>query len=241
MIDVLRGLEHAHCRGIVHRDIKPANILIGNNLEGKLSDFGLALPNFATLNLALIKQQYQYWMHLAPEVNSFTDYTQFSDIYACGITLYRLINGDSFIPRLDFNEMRRRIKDGTFPDRTRYRDFIPRPMKMLINKALALNPDDRYKSAQEMRHVLEQVATNVSWNEKKVLNGVVWQSSTKGFRYRICLFHDSRNRWFIEGKKGKARHSLRKVSAWCHDNLSRPKAEQVIKRLLQDLVLGKIK
>src|SRR5262249_1816772 len=40
MIDVLRGLEHAHAKGIIHRDIKPANILIGSRLEGILSDFG---------------------------------------------------------------------------------------------------------------------------------------------------------------------------------------------------------
>lgn len=180
-------------------------------------------------------------MHLSPEVDSFTDYTQLSDIYACGITLYRLINGDRFIPQLDFNEMRQRVKDGTFPDRTKYRDFIPRPMKMLINKAMALNPADRYQSAQDMRHALEQVRTNVSWSEKKVPNGVVWQSRTSDIRYRVRLFHDSGNRWFIESKKGKARNSLRKVTDWCHDNLSKPKAEQAVRRLLQDLVLGKLK
>lgn len=95
MIDALRGLEYAHSKNIIHRDIKPANILIGNTLEGKLSDFGLALPDLATLNLSLVKQ-YQYLLHLAPEVNSFRDYSCLSDIYACGITFYRLVNGDSF-------------------------------------------------------------------------------------------------------------------------------------------------
>ncbi|HLA95300.1 MAG TPA: serine/threonine-protein kinase, partial [Pyrinomonadaceae bacterium] len=90
MIDVLRGLEHAHLKEIVHRDIKPANILIGKHGEGVLSDFGLALPDIKTINLASLKT-YQYLLHLAPEVNDFHEQTVLSDIYACGITLYRLV------------------------------------------------------------------------------------------------------------------------------------------------------
>ena len=60
MVDVLRGLDHSHLRGIVHRDIKPANILIGDSKEGKLSDFGLALPDLKKVDIAALKE-YQYW------------------------------------------------------------------------------------------------------------------------------------------------------------------------------------
>lgn len=87
MIDVLRGLQHAHVKNLVHRDIKPANIMIGNSGEGQLSDFGLALPDITTLNMSYLKE-YQYMLHLAPEVIEISDYTILSDIYACGATLY---------------------------------------------------------------------------------------------------------------------------------------------------------
>jgi serine/threonine protein kinase len=97
MVDVLRGLEHAHFNSIVHRDIKPGNIMIGDSSEGKLSDFGLALP--ANTNpVSLGVKAYNYVAHLAPEVRLTGIYTEQADLYACGVTLYRLVNGDTYLP-----------------------------------------------------------------------------------------------------------------------------------------------
>ena len=99
IVDVLRGLEHAHHQGILHRDIKPANILIGNYKEGKLSDFGLAFPiGVDPAKLAI--REYAYVLHQAPEINRVADYSVASDIYACGMTLYRMINGDSILKNI---------------------------------------------------------------------------------------------------------------------------------------------
>ena len=93
--DMLRGLDHAHHKNILHRDIKPANILVGDAGEGKLSDFGLALPVGVNVTKLGIKD-YKYILHLAPEVAGGGAHSAASDVYACGVTLYRLVNGDSF-------------------------------------------------------------------------------------------------------------------------------------------------
>jgi len=170
MVDMLRGLEHAHSKGIVHRDIKPANILIGDSKEGKLSDFGLALPDLSKVDTSTLKK-YQYWMHLAPEVNKLGDYTSLSDIYSCGMTLYRLVNGDIYVPTVPAADLRKQIKAGKFPDRKSYREFIPISLKRVINKALSVSPSDRFQSAEAMRHALEQVPLFINWTEHFLPNG----------------------------------------------------------------------
>ena len=239
MIDILRGLEYAHSKNILHRDIKPANILIGKTNEGKLSDFGLALPNLSTVNLSSIKK-YNYILHLAPEVNSLKDYSILSDIYACGVTYYRLVNGDSFLPQVPLDEVRIKILAGTYPDRNKYRDFIPVSLRKVINKAININPSKRYQSAEKMRHAIEQLNVYRNWNEKKLHNGYRWTSGLKNFCYEVEKIHFEESKWKIETKKGKSKTNLKRITKLCFKNLSQKNADIETRKILQNFVSGKI-
>jgi len=236
MTDVLRGLEHAHSKNIVHRDIKPGNIMIGNQNEGKLSDFGLALADIKNLDLSQIKG-YQYFLHLAPEVNKFDDYTILADIYACGITLYRLVNGDNYLPILDQFEALNRAKKGTFPDRKHYRGFIPISLKKVINKAMSVEPDSRYQSAEEMRRAIEQVQVVVDWEENVLANGMRWNSNTNKKLLEVEVHKRKNSNWFVTVKNGK--NKLRRINSLCKSNLSEKQAMREAHKILQKFVNGK--
>jgi serine/threonine protein kinase len=239
MCDILRGLEYAHSKGIVHRDIKPANILIGSLGEGKLSDFGLAIKDLNKIDLRVIKTQYQYWFHLAPEVNRFEDYNFLSDIFACGITFYRLINGDVFLPHVEINEVRSKIKRGDYPDRKKYRAFIPRKLRAFTNKAMNINPQKRFHSAVEMRHKLEQIKIINNWYEKKIENGFCWCSSYKGGLVELLKEKDN-GKWSVTTKKGKTKKKLRKISRYCIKAGDKKTADKIASEFLQKFVLGEI-
>ncbi|MBL7107232.1 MAG: serine/threonine protein kinase [Phycisphaerae bacterium] len=92
--DTCWALEYAHQKNYIHRDIKPANILLDQRNKAKLSDFGLAtrVPRGGTAS------PYGYLTHVAPEVLRTSKTSKSSDIYALGVTAYRLINGDAFLP-----------------------------------------------------------------------------------------------------------------------------------------------
>ncbi|WMI72119.1 serine/threonine-protein kinase [Aminobacterium sp. MB27-C1] len=232
MVDVLRGLAHAHSQGIVHRDIKPANIMIGNSGEGKLSDFGLAVPDIASVDASQFKQ-YQYRLHLAPEVRRMKDYTTVSDIYACGVTLYRLVNGDIYLPPIDITEATRRARRGEFPPRDQYRDFIPTSLRRLINRAMNIDPTKRFQSADDMRHALEQQSIVVGWTEKRIHGGKLWEGeSIHGRKYSLSLTQGANLRWSIEYKTAFG-GALRRRSVDCHTDLTNSKSLQLARRILQ--------
>lgn len=239
MIDVLRGLGHAHSQGIVHRDIKPANILIGPAGEGKLSDFGLALPTIQGLDLNQMKQ-YHYVLHLAPEVRSVHDYTLCSDIYACGVTLYRLVNGDSALPQVPPEQAQALAKRGEFPARDAYRDFVPQPLRRMINKSLSVAPEARYQSAEEMRHALERQVLRVDWSESVLQGGVTWLGTDRrGMHYKVVKALQTNHKWSVETRKGASVNALRRIGKHCAQELRKQDADKRARRILQDFVLGK--
>lgn len=89
--EACRGVEALHARGVLHRDLKPANLLIGHDGRIKVSDFGLAC-HLANVGGA---PPWGYTEHLPPEAFAADGAieTVAGDIYALGVTLYRVLNG----------------------------------------------------------------------------------------------------------------------------------------------------
>ena len=239
MIDVLRGLEYAHAQNIIHRDVKPGNILIGNANEGKLSDFGLAIA--ASFRPVSTKDYYAYVVHMAPELFKKRQYSVASDIYACGVTLYRLVNGDNYLPVLSFDEIEAKATRGLFPDRTQYREFIPRNLKVIINKAMNPVLSKRFANVQEMRHALEQLPIQMNWQEQVFSDGNRWIGSWDGRCFEVERIKTGKNQWCLSVKKGKSKQTLRRLSQFCITNGTRQKVVRCTQRLLQDVVLGRVK
>lgn len=184
-IDVCKGLEYAHSQGYVHRDIKPANVLLDDDLVARISDFGLCTNKLvggaASAN--------GYIVHLAPEVILNDQFTFQSDVYAAGLTAYRLVNGDSSIPvTLSSSEFRDMIIDGSFPDRNRFQPFVPRRLRRAIRKAIAFDPSSRFSTARDFRHALEGVRPGYDWSETVMGARTVWVGASDRQRWSVESF-----------------------------------------------------
>lgn len=157
-----RGLRHLHTEGILHRDIKPANLLLSDNDVVKLSDFGLSKP----VDAVPAGPPIGYIAHLPPEAltGSGEIVDEAGDVFAMGVTLYRLLEGDALLTgmRSDGIDIRREIVAGKFPP-NRFSPHIHDRLRRVVRKATHADPARRYASATEMRHALEAARPVVSW------------------------------------------------------------------------------
>ena len=170
--DACRGAEFSHMNDYVHRDIKPANIMLADNGQAKLSDFGLATrvgPNQTA-------SPYGYIAHCAPEVLSGGDTSARTDVYALGVTLYRLLNGDAYLPdpTTISGDLDDAIITGDFPDRSKFREHVPETVRRLVRSAIHVDPANRTSSAAALRHVLERAQPLVSFTEETTSDIAYW-------------------------------------------------------------------
>jgi serine/threonine-protein kinase len=146
---VLSALRFAHRHGIVHRDIKPHNVLVDAEGRVKVTDFGIARAGASQMTEAgSIVGTAQY---LSPEQARGGDVDQRSDLYSLGVVLYELITGT--LPFNGDTPVEIAMKHlSTVPEPpSERRPDIPRDLDLIVMRALAKDPDDRYASAEEMR------------------------------------------------------------------------------------------
>lgn len=195
--EALFGLEHLHDNGVVHCDIKPGNILLAE--EGaKLSDFGLAV----TLQSGQLPGGI-YTLHMAPESTNGVLGTKSCDIYAMGVTLYRLVNNIKDLGQIAPQSPQNAIKRGKFPDRKAYHPYVPPKIKRIVNKAMCVDPSRRYQSAFKFRQALEGVKINIDWN---CLSPDLWEGKQNGDLYKLTLLVKPRS-WCVEFTKNGRRQT----------------------------------
>lgn len=173
--EMLMGLSALHSRGMLHRDIKPGNVLLTNRGLAKLGDFGLVTDN-VVLGYA---SQAGYNDHLAYEVYHGQGTSVKTDIWALGMTLYRLLHGaawygDTPIPR----EI---IADGGFAHTLRWLPHLPKGWRRVIRRMLNDDPSARFQSANEALGALSNLQITPIWEVDVGSDYVSWleRSSTR--------------------------------------------------------------
>jgi len=231
--DICRGLEYAHALDFIHRDIKPANVIIDNLGRARLSDFGLATK----VDLDGTASPYGYLGHLAPEVITYDITDKRTDIYALGVTLYRLVNGDSYLPMtIDPDDLLDMIKDGSFPNRNHYRPFVPTSIRTIINRTLSINPDERHQSASDLRHALDRIALHTSWLPQTIPNGTEWTCTVGRMEYLARSLRQGRGCFDFELYKGTLGKTKRIVNSETKHCEKKPLHERHVKNVLCRIV-----
>ena len=168
----LVGLDYFHRKGYVHRDLKPENILLkqvnGQRIP-KVADFGFA-RSYEKHGGTITRtgEAAGTWMYMPPEqITNFKRVRPQADIYAMGVTTYFLLSGCWPLPdfptyaqikggrvvALPRTPVQMILHDRRVPLEERRPD-LPRALCRVVNKAIAMTPEDRYQSAEELRQAL---------------------------------------------------------------------------------------
>lgn len=200
-IQFLSGLNHIHAKGLIHFDIKPDNILISDSNEAMLSDFGLAKyvdPSGFTRN------DFAYTPHVSPEQIMDMYQTTKNDIYQVGITLYRMVNGNTLFYKqipTEPKELANKIINGTFPNRNIYLPHVPKKLRKIINKCISPNPADRYDNVLQIINELSQIDENLDWRFEPTPTDDYWTKQLDRCSVKVKVSKTKDSKYNIETSK----------------------------------------
>ena len=158
--ELAKGLDYAHRRrnaelaplGIVHRGVSAENVLLSYEGEVKLTDFGMARARENVPALAdLPELKYAY---LAPEQVRDEDVDRRADIYALGVLLFETLSGERVLAHESARETFERTREGRALSLDRLGEAVPDALRAVIQRAVAVQREDRYANAGELYEAL---------------------------------------------------------------------------------------
>ncbi len=176
---IAAALDSAHRAGVIHRDVKPANVLLDEEGNAYLSDFGIAVEEAERVDP-------EAWLstgspvYAAPEQLQRRGVGPAADVYALGVTVYEALAGEVPFPRETSRAdlLVRQLRD-PLPLLRGVRSDLPAAIDTVLRTATAKDPDDRYSSAGSFAQELA-VAANLDGEASRI--GPVERNPYKGLR-----------------------------------------------------------
>lgn len=168
---VSQALQYAHVKdytlygkvyhGLIHRDIKPDNIVISKEGIVKLMDFGIARPTEVGLHTVGAKILGTL-VYLSPEQLNGKQLDARSDIFALGTVLYEMTTGHRAFPQKTLIELVQKKTKGQYKPVNSFEISLPSKVVDITDKSMALNPDDRYSTTEELGYDIFSLFRDIS-------------------------------------------------------------------------------
>lgn len=177
--DVCMGLASLHDRGMLHRDIKPGNILRDRNGLAKIGDFGFVTDEIIEGYAAGAG----YLDHLAPEFYTDRVSSIRTDLWALGVTLYRLLHGHAWYEASDAPQFV--IPEGGYAETLEWLPHIGKKWRRIIKSLLNDDPSKRPEHARALRRALADVDSCI-WR-CQIGETITWTKIANNRRHEVHL------------------------------------------------------
>ncbi|MEW6431179.1 MAG: serine/threonine-protein kinase [Myxococcota bacterium] len=162
------ALEHAHFHRVVHRDIKPGNIMLSTWGDAKLMDFGIVqteeLDRLTKTGMAVGTPAY-----MSPEQVTGAQVDARSDLYSLGVVLYEALAGTRPFTGANPGEVFAKVTTGRKTPLKKAAPKAPAALRDVIEKAMALEVEDRFPDATALRRAFEQLLSGLDSSPSAVL------------------------------------------------------------------------
>jgi serine/threonine-protein kinase len=160
-----RGLDYAHRNGVVHRDVKPGNLLRAEDGVVKLADFGIAKALSDESALTQVGSVIGTAAYLAPEQAAGEEVGPPADLYALGVVTYQFLSGRLPYEAQSLTELALKQMREIPPPLDELNPEVTPQLAVAVDRALALDPRDRYPDAESFRDALTDGARGVGPTE----------------------------------------------------------------------------
>jgi len=169
-IMILDAMSYIHKKNIIHRDIKPSNIMINDNSDIRLLDFGIAKNTENDAMLTQIGGSAGYTpMYMSPEHCNGTKITKYSDIYSLGVTLWQILTGKAPYEGFTQGQIYLKVANESLPSIQSVYQNVSLKMNEIVQKATHKDPNKRYSSCEDFKKELLKLKEHINEHETEFI------------------------------------------------------------------------
>lgn len=236
--DILQGLDHLHSKSFFHNDIKPGNILLGDQGQAMLSDYGITGVSSGG---APAPAPNAYLLHRAPEVQTSGNVDAATDLFQVGMTLSRLLIGLTHLSSIwskvgqqgyeDLIVAAKLITAGDFPS------HIPPALRRVILKSISPDPANRYATALDMRRELEKLYFPGFWTVDAAGQEI---GEDRAFSYLFDKAARAKGTFDVTCTRTNLKSgNTQRVTKFCDSGLNEKQADKLVSDFKLAVVIGK--
>ena len=161
-LPVAEALASAHDRGIIHRDVKPSNVLVSNEGQPKVVDFGLAKFRDVDLDVIMTAGTVGTVAYMSPEQATGEELSPASDVFSFGILAYELLTGERPFKGNGPGALLSAIMSGSHQALHQLRSDLPDQLVAVVERCLDTEPARRFQNGTELANALRRSSADVS-------------------------------------------------------------------------------